>query len=355
MRPQTILFLAADTSELEPLDLEAEARDIETKLHSAPQGVAFTLVSHFATTPDDLQLVLLREQPTIVHFSGHGEGADGERQGLVLHGERPDEVKIVSGPALASLFTILHGRVALVILNACHSLALARDLAEVVGFAVGMGGTIRDESARVFAAALYRGLGFGRSIKAAFDLGVNALMLEGLDDHDLPALVSREGSDPAAVTLVEAPASAATDDWDVFLAYDRTDRARAQELALALHERDLRVFFDEWEIAQGEMVVRRLEDGIRASKHGILLVSDSEMSPALAEEYVALLQRATEHKKRLIPVIVGDAELPPFLASRLPLDLRAKTGDAQQRQLDALARALRGLRPGPPPRPARPT
>jgi hypothetical protein len=349
-RPQTILFLAADTSELAPLDLEAEARAIEVKLQAAPQGQAFTLLSHFATTPDDLQATLLREQPTIVHFSGHGAGAGDERPGLVLHGDREGEVKIVSGPALAGLFSVLRGQVALVVLNACHSFEQARDVAEAVGFAVGMRGAIRDESARVFAAALYRGLGFGRTLKSAFDLGVNALMLEGLDDDDLPMLVAREGADPDTHALVEAPASASPGDegWDVFLAYDRTDRGPAQALALALHERDFRVFFDEWEIGAGEVVLRRLEDGIRASKNGILLVSAAAMQPVLAEEYMALLQRAVEHDKRLIPVIVGDAELPPFLASRSPVDLRGKTGEALGIEVEAIARALRGLRPGPP-------
>jgi hypothetical protein len=344
MPPQKILFLAADTSAFQPLDLEAEARAIEAKLRSAPQGSAFVLASHFATTPDDLQATLLRERPTIVHFSGHGEGADAERQGLVLHGDAEGEVKIVSGPALGHLFSVVHDRVALVVLNACHSHAQARHVAEVVDFVVGTDGAIRDESARVFAAAFYRGLGFGRTVKAAFDLGVNALKLEGLDDDDLPVLVAREGADPTSATLVE---------WfDVYVAYADDDRDSARELSTALYQRGFRVFLEQWEVGAGDVIVRRLEEGLRVSQNGIVLISASTVGRWLSEAYIVLLSRVVEQdergvEKRLIPVLIGDAELPPFLSTRYRVDLRGKAGDAWQAELDQLAKALRGEKPGP--------
>jgi hypothetical protein len=38
-----------------------------------------------------------------------------------------------------------------------------------------------------FAASFYRALGFGRSVKNAFDQGVAAIMMEGLGDQAVPS------------------------------------------------------------------------------------------------------------------------------------------------------------------------
>jgi hypothetical protein len=54
----------------------------------------------------------------------------------------------------------------------------------------------RDDAARVFAAAFYRGLAFGRSVRSAFDLGINELRLAGLGPEDsIPQLLIRNGAD----------------------------------------------------------------------------------------------------------------------------------------------------------------
>lgn len=344
------MFLGADTSMAEPLDLAGEARDIEAKLASAGRGHAFALETHLATTPDALQDVLLRTRPTVVHVSGHGQGAAGERQGIMLHGSGDEPITVVTGEALAHLLSVVRGDVRVVVLNACHSRAQAEPLAAVVDFVVGIDGAIRDDAARVFAAAFYRGLGFGRPVQTAFDLGVNALMLEGLDDDvRLPVLLHREGVDPKQVALVEAPTPDDGEGWDVFVSYAHGDRGPAHMLATNLHELEFRVFLDEWEIGAGDMLARRLEEGLRGSKNGLMVVSATSVArPWVLQEYMVLLRQAVETGKRLIPVVIGDVELPPFLGNFTWVDLRGKTGDDYRAQLEVIARALRGQRPGPP-------
>src|SRR5262249_19137242 len=53
----------------------------------------------------------------------------------------------------------------------------------------------------------------------------------------------------------------------------------------------------------------------------------------------------------LIPVLLANAEMPPFLASRLYIDFRHADGPVYTEKVQELARLLRGERPGPPPRP----
>ena len=67
--------------------------------------------------------------------------------------------------------------------------------------------------------------------------------------------------------------------------------------------------------------------------------------PWVREEYEALLHQAVEEPgRRLIPVLYADAELPPFLASRLWVDFRGAgtTGPEYEARLGELVRYLRG-------------
>ncbi|MDH5670647.1 MAG: tetratricopeptide repeat protein [Myxococcales bacterium] len=198
----TVLFLAANPMESARLAIDREQRDIEKKLHAARYRDSINLKSKWATQADDLQDALLREEPTIVHFSGHGAGAPG----IVLHGADGESEQLVSGEALQHLFRSLKGRTRIVILNACYSRVQAEAIVREVDFVIGMEASIDDESARVFSAAFYRGLAFGKSVETAFELGVNAIRLPGLPDDEAPVLLVASGASPDDVLIRGAPA-----------------------------------------------------------------------------------------------------------------------------------------------------
>ncbi len=155
--------------------------------------------SLWATRPGDLQQALLKEDPDVVHFSGHGGGTAG----VVLHSEAGTDTSLVSSAALAQLFAVLKDNIRLVVLNACYSEEQARAIVEKIDFVVGVTDSIGDDEAGAFAAAFYRGLAYGKSVQTAFDLGLNELQLKGLmDDEAAPVLLIREGVDASAVTLL---------------------------------------------------------------------------------------------------------------------------------------------------------
>jgi hypothetical protein len=163
---------------------------------------------------------------------------------------------------------------------------------------------------------------------------------------------------PAPATVSASPTTSPTttsttpapDTWDVFISYARADLGWVNTLAENLHGLGLRVFFDEWEIGAGDVVVHRLDQGLRESCNGILIVSQTSMTRAwVLEEYAALLTGAVAKKLRLIPVLYADAEMPPMLATRAWIDFRGKTGEEYLEQVRRLAKMLKGERPGPPP------
>ncbi len=91
-----------------------------------------------------------------------------------------------------------------VVLNACYSEVQAKAIVAEIDFVVGMTESIGDKAARLFAASFYRGLGFGRSVQTAFDLGVNAIKREGLFKYeDVPVLLVKPGVDPATRLVTE--------------------------------------------------------------------------------------------------------------------------------------------------------
>ena len=135
--------------------------------------------------------------------------------------------------------------------------------------------------------------------------------------------------------------------WDVFVSYGHEDAGWVRVLAGNLHRAGFDVFLDEWELVGGDRVTGRLEEGIRGSASGVLVVSPHSLSrPWVREEYEALLRQAVQQpgQRRLIPVLYADAELPPFLASRLWVDFRgaATTGPEYETRLGQLVRYLQG-------------
>ncbi len=192
----TILFMAADPDGVTKLALGKECRAIREKIRASDFPKALDFKTEWAVRPDDLLQYLNEYRPHVVHFSGHGSTSEE----LILHNDA-DQAKPVSKEALRSLFTTLKDNIRLVVLNACYSRLQAEAIVEVIDCAVGMKKAIGDQAAIVFAASFYRALGFGRSVKEAFDQGRTALLLEGIPEENTPELLVKGGVTAAHVFL----------------------------------------------------------------------------------------------------------------------------------------------------------
>jgi hypothetical protein len=110
---------------------------------------------------------------------------------------------MLSKAAIESLFKTMKGSIRLVVLNACFSKGQAAAITKHIDCAIGMKIAIGDKAAITFAAAFYRAIGFGESVKNAFDQGLTAMKLEGIAEDKTPKLMTRKGVDPSKVKLVE--------------------------------------------------------------------------------------------------------------------------------------------------------
>jgi hypothetical protein len=129
---------------------------------------------------------------------------------------------------------------------------------------------------------------------------------------------------------------------DVFISYAHADQAWVEVLAENLHQLGLDVFFDQWEIGPGDMLVHRLDEGLRA-RNSVLVVSPTALErPWVQEEYAAMVMRAVDKQLRLIPVLLKDAEMPLLLASRVWVDFRGADGPVYEARVRELVKALKG-------------
>ena len=158
-----ILFLSANPLPTGRILVDEEEREISERLQEGPYRDKFELFKHAAIQPIDLQKLLLRHQPHIVHFCGHGLKTE-----KIILGGAPGRARTVDQQGLTQVFSLYNHHVRLVVLNACFTNNLARSITKAVDYAVGTGKGIGDKAGVAFAGALYRALGFGKSVKEAF-------------------------------------------------------------------------------------------------------------------------------------------------------------------------------------------
>ncbi len=183
----SILFLAANPHDTAQLYLDEEMRQIDEALIRSRYRDQFDIRSHWAVRTHDLQELMLRYKPKIVHFSGHGS----TKSEIILQDEQGNSVSVPQN-ALGEMFRILSDDIKCVVLNACFSLEQAQAIAKYIPVVVGMSHAISDESAIEFASGFYRALGYGRTVKQAFELACNSIELNNLPDVDKPKLIGKE-------------------------------------------------------------------------------------------------------------------------------------------------------------------
>ncbi|MDB4916633.1 MAG: hypothetical protein JWM95_4277 [Gemmatimonadetes bacterium] len=185
-----VLLLAANPFDGAHLRLDHEARAIHEAIRLGNEREALDFRTAWAVRTGDLQTALNEHQPHVVHFAGHASARDGIY--LEDDGGSP---KPVSKEALAGLFRVFSTSIRLVVLNACHSQSTTDAFHEIIDYTVGMQRLISDEAAILFSSALYGALASGSSVKDAFALGVNRLLIEGSSESETPAFYAKFGVD----------------------------------------------------------------------------------------------------------------------------------------------------------------
>lgn len=172
-----VMFVAANPKSMSELKLREEARGIEDKLRGTPGERSIDIRYSWRADADSLMDALYQGVPDVLHFAGHGG-----RNGAMLLEAAGGSSQPVQPDALAALLGARPRRPRVIVLNACHSVVMARALLPLVDAVIGMRDEVADVAARKFAVEFYRAVGHERPIREAFDLARAALRVHSMSD-----------------------------------------------------------------------------------------------------------------------------------------------------------------------------
>jgi hypothetical protein len=239
-------------------------REISDLINAVQRLGEFEVALGLGVRAQELQEKLAEHSPRFVHFCGHGAG----EKGLVFQDEDGRE-QIVSTEILTRIFKNFSDEIDCTVLNACDSQHQADEIAKHIDYVVGMSQPILDKAAHLFSNGFYKGLGTGKSIEQAYEMGCITIQIwwskthsqttQSMQDRDLssageagqpaqaeiaeyfkPVLLKKSVSFPASVTRLDSasgvlPTSVAADPSQEFVEFvhqaidrkDYKDHARA--------------------------------------------------------------------------------------------------------------------------------
>ena len=111
----------------------------------------------------------------------------------------------------------------------------------------------------------------------------------------------------------------------VFLSHASADKPFVEEVKRFLGEGgDIECWLDAFEIGFGQNIVARIQDGLAKSDFLLLFLSRTSLKSRWVEEEwtAAYWSQVNSGTTRLIPVLIGDCDLPAMLANKKYGDLR---------------------------------
>jgi hypothetical protein len=126
----------------------------------------------------------------------------------------------------------------------------------------------------------------------------------------------------------------------VFISYAEATKPRAQELATALESQGIDAWVDFKDLKPGQSWTDELESAIRAARWLLILTGPQDQATAWQErEWSSALVSTWENSdKRVLPVVFGGTEAPPFLRNWVSLRVSPEEETAKwtQQVLDVL-------------------
>ncbi|GGE06180.1 hypothetical protein GCM10011515_27090 [Tsuneonella deserti] len=143
----------------------------------------------------------------------------------------------------------------------------------------------------------------------------------------------------------------------VYLAHATEDKAIVRPLAEALMANGIDVWLDEWEIEPGESLRQKMEEGLLAMTHFVVVLTPAALAkPWVGMEIDVGMVQKVGGESRFVPLLVGvePKELPPFLRTMLGVKFDPSSPDRVKELIDRLHGVSRKPALGPAPKYVRP-
>ena len=293
-----VLILSVNPKNTPNLRLDEEMREIKEEL----VGSQIEIIVETAVQVEDLSLWLVRHNPEIVHFSGHGGG----KYGLAFE-DKNGHQQLVSTEALAGLFRMFTTNIKLIVLNACHSKEQAKEISQHIDSVIGMNQEIGDNAAIQYAKGFYRALAANKSIEFAHGFGIVQIQAMGIPGHLIPELLTKGEYSPDIPALnVKGKRSR------IFISYTRGAEPD-ESVALAVHQAlkdQYDVFLDQRAVV-GTRWAESIEAELKQADFLIPFISDLSPSTGVVQETIEKAQnwRGEVQKPTILPICLASRKL----------------------------------------------
>lgn len=113
---------------------------------------------------------------------------------------------------------------------------------------------------------------------------------------------------------------------DIFISHSSRDKAAASNLAATLNFCAIDVWLDDWELEVGQSLTDEIAKAMDDSRFIAILITENYNKTVWTKtEYKkALAREQKENKTVMLPLIVGEAQIPDFLEDKIYIDLRTE-------------------------------
>ena len=111
---------------------------------------------------------------------------------------------------------------------------------------------------------------------------------------------------------------------DIFISHSSRDKAAALRLATTLNFCTLDVWLDDWELEVGQSLTDEIAKAMEDSRFIAILITENYNTTVWTKtEYKkALAREQKEGRNVMLPLIVGEAQIPDFIEDKIYIDLR---------------------------------
>jgi hypothetical protein len=111
---------------------------------------------------------------------------------------------------------------------------------------------------------------------------------------------------------------------DLFISHSSRDKTAALHLAATLNFCAVDVWLDDWELEVGQSLTDEISKAMDESRFIAILITENYNKTVWTKtEYKkALAREQQEQRTVMLPLIVGEAEIPDFLEDKIYIDLR---------------------------------
>lgn len=111
---------------------------------------------------------------------------------------------------------------------------------------------------------------------------------------------------------------------DIFISHSSRDKSVATQLATTLNFCSVDVWLDDWELEVGQSLTDSIGKAMDESRYIAILITENYNKTVWTKtEYKkALAREQKEGRVVMLPLIVGEAEIPDFIEDKVYIDLR---------------------------------